>query len=100
VKSDETVFWAALRVWAMAAPPKMPLAPGGCHMGRVFVKRSGLMSVSWVSSRTFSMADWAGSRGGARMRVAMATAVGGRVREAAVEGRSEDEGRERGVYAG
>lgn len=55
----------------MAAPPKIPRAPGGCHSGRVFVKRSGSMSESWVSSRTFSMLDCEWSMGGGRMSVAM-----------------------------
>lgn len=56
----------------MAAPPKIPRAPGGCHSGRVFVKRSGSMSESWVSSRTFSMLDCEWSMGGGRMSVAIA----------------------------
>ena len=27
---DSMVSWAAARDWAMAAPPNMPRAPGGC----------------------------------------------------------------------
>ena len=66
----------------------MPRAPGGCQRGRVFVKiscgksvedlslsldraeRTGPMSASVVSSRTFSMADLEGSKSGVRIRVA------------------------------
>lgn len=47
----------------------MPLAPGGCHSGRVLVKMLGSMSVSCLSSSTLSIGDLVGSAGGGLIKV-------------------------------
>ena len=60
----------------MAAPPKMPRAPGGCHRGRAFVKRSGPMSVRGRRERTFSMGEWWGRDLGGLIRVGCFDIVG------------------------
>ena len=60
---------AADKHCAIAAPPKMPRAPGGCHNGLAFVKMSGPIGASGVSERADSMGEWCSRGGGGVMRV-------------------------------
>lgn len=69
----------------MAAPPKMPRAPGGCQRGRALVKMSGPMSVSGRRERTDSMGEWWGRDLGGLIRVGCLDIV--------AEGRDVDGGR-------
>src|SRR3954462_5443411 len=68
-KSAGVVAWGAARDGAMAAPPKIPRAPGGCQSGRALVYMSGPMSVSGRSERMDSMGEWEGLGVSGLMRV-------------------------------
>ena len=63
------VSCAAARDCAIAAPPKIPRAPGGCQSGRVFVKMSGPKSTKGRRARTDSIGASLGLGGGGLMSV-------------------------------
>lgn len=59
----------AIPMVVRSSPPYIPLAPGGCHSGRVLVNKFGSMMSSLVSSSTLSIGLLLGSGGGGLISV-------------------------------